>query len=206
MKIKIANNNEEIQEIVKIHINAFPNFFLTSLGSDLLFELYRSFLETENSGIYISKIDSKVVGFLAFTEKSTPIYYNILKKHFFSFSLKLFKKFLKNPFSFFKLLYKFKKKLSLKKEEKRTLLKKIRIESIAVEPNYFNKKIGKELIDFLKKNIDFEKFDLIELETDAKNNEKTNYFYQKNEFIKVEEITVDGNRVMNIYHYYGGKK
>jgi len=47
---------------------------------------------------------------------------------------------------------------------------------------------------------------LIELETDAKNNEKTNYFYQKNEFIKVEEITVDGNRVMNIYHYYGGKK
>lgn len=27
MKIKIANNNEEIQEIVKIHINAFPNFF-----------------------------------------------------------------------------------------------------------------------------------------------------------------------------------
>ena len=41
MKIKIANNNEEIQEIVKIHINAFPNFFLTCLGSDLLFELYR---------------------------------------------------------------------------------------------------------------------------------------------------------------------
>ncbi|ATV63092.1 GNAT family N-acetyltransferase [Fusobacterium pseudoperiodonticum] len=206
MKIDIAKNSEDVKAIVKIHIEAFPNFFLTSLGDDLLFELYRSFLETENSGIYIAKIDNKVVGFLAFAEKSTPIYYNILKKHFFSFSLKLFKKFLKNPLSFFKLLYKFKKKLSLKKEEKRTLLKKIRIESIAVEPNYFNKKIGKELIDFLKKNIDFEKFDLIELETDAKNNEKTNYFYQKNEFIKVEEITVDGNRVMNIYHYYGGKK
>ena len=124
MKIKIANNNEEIQEIVKIHINAFPNFFLTSLGSDLLFELYRSFLETENSGIYIAKIDSKVVGFLAFTEKSTPIYYNILKKHFFSFSLKIFKKFLKNPFSFFKLLYKFKKKLSLKKRRKKNTFKK----------------------------------------------------------------------------------
>ena len=60
MKIKIANNNEEIQEIVKIHINAFPNFFLTSLGSDLLFELYRSFLETENSGIYIAKIDKTI--------------------------------------------------------------------------------------------------------------------------------------------------
>ena len=42
MKIRIANNNEEIQEIVKIHINAFPNFFLTSLGSDLLFETTRS--------------------------------------------------------------------------------------------------------------------------------------------------------------------
>ena len=27
MKIEIAKNNEEIQEIVKIHIDAFPNFF-----------------------------------------------------------------------------------------------------------------------------------------------------------------------------------
>ncbi len=206
MKIEIAKNNEEIQEIVKIHIDAFPNFFLTSLGSDLLFELYRSFIETKNSGIYIAKIDCKVVGFIAFTEKSTPIYYNILKKHFFSFSLKLFKKFLKNPFSFFKLLYKLKKKLSLKKEEKSILLKKVRIESIAVEPNYFNKDVGKELIDFLKKNIDFQKFDLIELETDAKNNVKTNYFYQKNKFVKVKEIIVDENRAMNIYHYYGGKR
>lgn len=88
MKIKIANNNEEIQEIVKIHINAFPNFFLTSLGSDLLFELYRSFLETKNSGIYVAKIDYKIVGFVAFAEKSTAIYYNILKKHFFFFFFK----------------------------------------------------------------------------------------------------------------------
>ena len=31
MKIEIAKNNEEIQEIVKIHIDAFPNFFLTCL-------------------------------------------------------------------------------------------------------------------------------------------------------------------------------
>lgn len=206
MKIDIAKNNRELQEIVKVHIEAFPNFFLTSLGDDLLFELYRSFLEVKNSGIYIAKIDNNIVGFIAFTERSTLIYYNILKRHFLSFFLKLFKRFLKNPISFFKLIYIFKKKLFSKKEKDKKNSKKIRVESIAVKPNYSNRGVGKELIDFLKGNIDFKKFDFIELETDAKNNEKTNYFYQKNEFIKVEEITVDGNRVMNIYHYYGGKK
>ena len=129
-----------------------------------------------------------------------------MKKHFFSFCLKLFKKFLKNPISFFKLIYIFKKKLFSKKENDKIILKKIRVESIAVKPDYSNKGIGKELIDFLKENIDFKKFDFIELETDAKNNEKTNYFYQKNNFIKIKEITTDENRIMNIYHYYGGKK
>lgn len=206
MEIDIVKNNEELQEIVKAHIEAFPNFFLTSLGKDLLFELYRSFLEVKNSGIYIAKIDNDTVGFLAFTEKSTLIYYNILKRHFFSFFFKLLKRFLKNPISFFKLLYSFKKKLFSKKEKDKIISKKIRIESIAVKPNYSNKGVGKELIDFLKRNIDFQKFDFIELETDAKNNEKTNCFYQKNNFIKIEEITTDENRVMNIYHYYGGKK
>ena len=205
MKIDIAKNSEDVKAIVKIHIEAFPNFFLTSLGDDLLFELYRSFLEVKNSGIYIAKIDDNITGFIAFTERSTLIYYNILKKHFFSFCLKLFKKFLKNPISFFKLIYIFKKKLFSKKENDKIILKKIRVESIAVKPDYSNKGIGKELIDFLKENIDFKKFDFIELETDAKNNEKTNHFYQKNNFIKIKEITTDENRIMNIYHYYGGK-
>lgn len=206
MKIDIAKNNRELQEIVKVHIEAFPNFFLTSLGDDLLFELYRSFLEVKNSGIYIAKIDNNIVGFIAFTERSTLIYYNILKRHFLSFFLKLFKRFLKNPISFFKLIYIFKKKLFSKKEKDKKNSKKIRVESIAVKPNYSNRGVGKELIDFLKGNIDFKKFDFIELETDAKNNEKTNYFYQKNNFIKIKEITTDENRIMNIYHYYGGKK
>ena len=116
------------------------------------------------------------------------------------------KRFLKNPISFFKLIYIFKKKLFSKKEKDKKNSKKIRVESIAVKPNYSNRGVGKELIDFLKGNIDFKKFDFIELETDAKNNEKTNYFYQKNNFIKIEEITTDENRIMNIYHYYGGKK
>lgn len=205
MKIDIAKNNRELQEIVKVHIDAFPNFFLTSLGDDLLFELYRSFLEVKNSGIYIAKIDNNIVGFIAFTERSILIYYNILKRHFLSFFLKLFKRFLKNPISFFKLIYIFKKKLFSKKEKDKKNSKKIRVESIAVKPNYSNRGVGKELIDFLKGNIDFKKFDFIELETDAKNNEKTNYFYQKNNFIKIEEITTDENRIMNIYHYYGGK-
>ena len=80
MKIDIAKNNRELQEIVKVHIDAFPNFFLTSLGDDLLFELYRSFLEVKNSGIYMAKIDNNIVGFIAFTERSILIYYNILKK------------------------------------------------------------------------------------------------------------------------------
>ena len=113
---------------------------------------------------------------------------------------------MKNPISFFKLIYIFKKKLFSKKENDKIILKKIRVESIAVKPDYSNKGIGKELIDFLKENIDFKKFDFIELETDAKNNEKTNYFYQKNNFIKIKEIITDENRIMNIYHYYGGKK
>lgn len=198
MECKMLTESNEIKKVVEIHVRAFPQFFLTSLGEDLLHELYTSFLYTKNAGIIIGKEREKIVGFLAFSESNKEIYLMILRKKFFRFTYLYFLLFCTKPRVAFHMLVKVLKKNSNTEQCSR---KKIRISSIATNPDFKNKGVGKKLFSFFLEKVT-SNYDIIELETDKDNNENTNKFYEKLNFHKVLEMPTYRKRVMNVYHYY----
>ena len=63
---KVMNDDRMIEEIVDLHIKAFPTFFLTKLGDEFLKLLYKGYMDDENSGIIVSKNDDHLLGFNAY--------------------------------------------------------------------------------------------------------------------------------------------
>ena len=54
---------KDLQEIALIHTKAFPDYFLTAFGKDLLYKFYESYLKNKQVFIVAEKED-KVIGFI----------------------------------------------------------------------------------------------------------------------------------------------
>lgn len=191
-------DREGIKAVVEIHIKAFPSFFLTKLGEKILYELYNGFLITENAGIIVGKKEKKIVSFIAFSENNKSIYLSILKKRILRFTFYFILLFFKKPKIAIQLIQKVFKKSDTKEYEN---LRKIRISSIAVNPELSNNGLGRNIFEFFKKHME-KKYEVIELETDKDSNEKVNAFYTSLNFLKIKEIRTFNSRKMNIYYYY----
>lgn len=196
IKISFLNSKTQINDIVEIHMNAFPNFFLTFLGKGFLKQLYLSYYEDSNSNIIICEKGNKIVGFVAYSGDYSGFYKRILRKRFFQFSYYSFLALLKQPSILKRLLTAFKKSEDVKKDEAY-----VELASIAVDVNMQHCGVGKKLIDYLKQNVDFNCYSYINLETDAINNNSTNNFYKDNGFVLYRQYASYGERLMNEYRY-----
>jgi Acetyltransferases len=191
------DDQDYIEIIAKLHIKAFPHFFLTQLGAPFLRTLYKGYLENIESGIIVAESKGKLLGFIAYS-KDYPIFYKeLLKKHFFKFAFFSFGAALRHPSFVKRLLNAFKKSESVIKEERY-----VELASICVNPQIKSQGVGTKLINNLIQKTDFEKYAYINLETDADGNDSVNVFYQKSGFKIVRQfITAEGRR-MNEYRYF----
>ncbi|WP_288875296.1 GNAT family N-acetyltransferase [uncultured Fusobacterium sp.] len=196
IRIMILKDKKKINEIVNIHMQAFPNFFLTFLGKNFLRELYKGFLEEENSNLIIAVNSNNIIlGFLAYSRDLSGFYKYLVKKHLISFSFYAMIGFFKKPKIFFRLV----RSLTYSKEAKRDE-KYVELSSIGVMPIKKNSGIGSKLIDYLKQ-IEFEGYKYIKLETDAINNIYANNFYKKNNFVLTNTYLTREGRKMNEYRF-----
>lgn len=199
MEICEVNSNFKIElldEIVKLHIKAFPDFFLTQLGDGFLKTLYLGYLEDKSSGIIVAKEENHLIGFIAYSRDYSNFYKGLIKHHLIKFAFCSLCAAVKHPSFTKRLLGAFKKSDEVVKNEAY-----VELASIAVNPDAKGKGTGTLLIDYLKKAIDFNKFSYISLETDADNNKSVNEFYKKNGFELAREYTTAEGRRMNEYHY-----
>lgn len=186
-----------ITKISKLHMAAFPNFFLSQLGLPFLKTLYRGYMEDENSGIIVAEINGKLAGFIAYSNEYSEFYKGLLKRRLIQFAFCSLLAVIKHPFFFKRLLGAFKKSDDAKKEEAY-----VELASICVNPKNEGKGIGSRLIDKLKEITDFTIYEYINLETDACDNEAVNKFYMKNGFQLARSYVTAEGRKMNEYRYY----
>lgn len=197
MKIEITNDKEIIDEVVKIHMDTFQGFFLTFLGKGFLKQLYKGYMEHEDSNLIIAKDGDELVGFIAYSSNISDLYKFLIKKKLMLFAWYSLLAFMKNPRILFRLLSAFGKSQEVIREENY-----IELASIGVKPEVKSKGIGTLMIDFLKQNVDFDKYKYIKLETDAENNEVANHFYVKNGFVLDHVYQTREGRRMNEYRWY----
>lgn len=190
-----------ITSLSKLHMKAFPNFFLTKLGLLFLKTLYKGYIEDENSGILVAEIDGKLAGFIAYSNEYSRFYKGLLKKHLIRFGFCSLLAVIRHPSFCKRLLGAFKKSNEVRKEEAY-----VELASICVNPKVGKRGVGSQLIQYLKDITDFSTYAFINLETDACNNDAVNHFYVRNGFDLVRRFVTAEGRKMNEYRYYGAKK
>ena len=186
-----------INDLVTIHLETFTGFFLTFMGRGFLNQMYCSYCEHGESGLYVAEYSGRPVGFLAFSSDYSDLYKYMLKKKWYIFGLYSIKAFFRRPSIFFHIISAFFKPKEVIRNEKY-----VELSSIGIDPNLKSKGIGSLLIEKLKEDVDFNIYDYITLETDAINNENAIHFYEKNGFVKQRIYRTREMRVMVEYRYY----
>lgn len=166
----------DINRIVDIHTSSFPNFFLTSLGSQFLYVFYNACIK-HNRCISIKVVgeDNSILGFAIGTSISKGFYKDLILSDFFNFCWISFLILLKCPKSIVRLLRNFNKnKIDLDQNDYSELL------SIAVNESSKGKGIGDLLIISFEQELIKKGFSKVTLTTDYYNNERAINFYIKN--------------------------
>ena len=187
-----------IDDIVTIHLNTFTGFFLTFMGRGFLNQMYKSYCDYEEAGLFVAEEDGKAIGFLAYSSNFSGLYKFMIKTRLIQFGWYSIGAFLRRPSAFLHIISAFLKPGEAKREEEY-----VELSSIGVDLN-IRRKIKKSLlIDSLKRKVDFTKFAYINLETDAVDNEGAIHFYEKNGFeiegTRKNAMIIDGKYVDEYY-------
>ena len=166
--------DKELDDIVKIHEAAFPDFFLTTLGSKFLHLYYKCMAHSKDALAMCAIQNGKVVGFSASSYVSHGFNKSLIKSHLFSFGLQTIRLLFSQPKSILRLLKNLDKKATGSSVEDDGSYAELY--SIAVLPDCQGLGVGRQLLtqteaDVAKHN------DRISLTTDYYNNDKTIAFY-----------------------------
>lgn len=189
-------SKKDLDEVVKIHIETFDGFFLTFLGKGFLRQMYKGYITHKKSGLIIAKNDKDVVGVLAYSEDISAFYKYLIKTRLIPFAWYSLGAIIRRPTAMIRLIRAFLKPGETKRKEKY-----IELSSIGVSPKVKGQHIGSGMIDKLKEIFDADKFEYINLETDAFNNEGANAFYIKNNFVLTRTFETTEGRKMNEYRW-----
>lgn len=184
----------DIPKIVSIHLEAFPNYFLTDLGKDVLNHFYSLILKESNAISFCVRSNDMIIGFVLASTQAKGLYKRIFFRGFFNLITPLFISFLKNPLLFKRMIISFISTYKHKIQKSRSAS----ILSICVRPDNGGKGIGKFLIEKLENELIVQNVDSYYLTTDSDNNDLTNNFYLKNDF-RLHSIFLQGTRRMNLY-------
>jgi len=189
---------EHIEDVVRIHISAFPNFFLTFLGPGFLREFYKSFVyDSQGIGFIAADNDtSQIIGVIVGPFNPQGYFKRLLIKKWFSFCIASIGAIIKKPSVVKRLFRAVFYRGESPKDMERSLLS-----SIAISPDVQGKGAGKALVFKWLEEVKLCGSKGAFLTTDAENNDSVNKFYQKIGFeLESSYLTPEG-RKMNRYVY-----
>lgn len=198
-KVK-SEEKKLINNIVTIHLDTFTGFFLTFMGRGFLNQMYQSYCDHSESGLLVALENGKTIGFLAYSENFSGLYKHMIKTRLIPFGWYSVGAFFRRPSAFMHIIRAF-----LKPGEAKRIEKYVELSSIGVDPKIKSRGVGSLLIDELKKQVDFNKFTYITLETDAVDNDGAIHFYEKNGFVKERMYETEEGRKMLEYRFVGEK-
>ena len=102
MNIRKATIND-VDIIVKIHTDAFKDFFLTSLGPKFLTFYYSCFVKSDETVTMIAEEEGKVYGFSASTRACKGFNSRLIKNNLSAFTIVSLKMLFTSPFALLRL-------------------------------------------------------------------------------------------------------
>lgn len=183
---------EEVIQIVDLHLESFPGFFLTSLGDKFLFLFYNACLNNRHC-ISVKVVDDKqmIVGFAIGTDVSNGFYKQIIFSDLLSFVKISFGILFSRPKALFRLMNNLRKSSSVNdKGDYPELL------SIALREHAKGKGIGDLLLTNFENELILRGFTRVTLTTDYYHNDRAINFYFKNGYKILSEFKAYPKRKM----------
>lgn len=189
----------DVNEIVRIHCDAFKGFFLTGLGTSFLSFYYRCFIKSDETVCMVAKEtpeDSsqaqKIVGFSAATKVCNGFNSRLIKQNKFRFGVLSLKLLFSNPRALLRLA----KNLTKKSKTVEDNEDYAELYSIGVDSHRQGKGIGKKLLAKTEEVLKAEGVDRVSLTTDYDNNESAVGFYHSMGYETLYEFVTYPNRKM----------
>lgn len=193
-------NKADLGAIAELHINAFPGFFLTKLGSSFLKLYYGAYEENGEPLIVAVNSNASIVGFVAGLHDSVS-FYRFLKRHWYRFFFPVIGALL-NPRLVSVCLTRIVSIFRFDKVNKQISIPKgfHELSSIAVSPAAQHSGVGRLLVGAFLETIKSENGDNgVFLTTDFTENDKVHRFYESMGFNSVGEFVQGKGRKMTAY-------
>lgn len=173
MIIRVATT-EDVPQIVKIHMNAFEGFFLTTLGRSFLSFYYKAFVNSKDGIVLCAVADNEVYGFAAATKQCKGYNSKLIRTNLMSFVGLAIKLLFTRPSALVRLA----KNISKKSDVIDDPEDYAELYSIGVAENAQGKGIGKKLLTTIEDKMKSEGVEKVSLTTDFYNNESAIAFYR----------------------------
>lgn len=184
----------DVDQMVAIHLQAFPRFFLTILGRRFLVELYHSILADESGVVLVNATAEKILGFVAGTVAPANFYGRLVRQRWPRFALAALVPAIRQPSIIPRLLRALRKPAEEPASPGGALLM-----SLAVDPAAQRSGIGVRLVAGFSVACQKRGVDRIRLTTDRADNAAVNSFYLRNGFRLDRMFTTPEGRTMNEY-------
>lgn len=177
-----------------LHLEAFPGFFLTSLGRRFLRLLYAGFMSAPEAICLVAEDNGDTLGFAAGTVNPAGFFRRLLRQRALAFALAAFPGLVRNPlFAARKCLG----ALFYRGETPAGLPEAALLSSLAVSPAAQGRGVGQALVAAFVEDIRRRGGKTVYLTTDENENERTNRFYARCGFVLLDTFNRPGRRTMN---------
>ncbi len=184
----------DLPDVIAVHLQSFPGFFLTFLGPRFLKLLYQSIV-TDNDGVaLVACRNNQLEGFVAGVLHQTGFYRQLVKRHKWAFARASLEAALKRP-SIVLCLW----RALRRSAEARTSAADACLMSIAVRPEAAGQGIGQQLVKAFCQELNRQTVPVVCLTTDHDHNERVNEFYLHLGFQLHQVFTTPEGRSMNEY-------
>jgi len=192
-KIRLMQS-DDVDAVIRVHMDGFPGFFLTFLGPAFLREFYVGVCE-DPSGIAIVYEDNSILGFVVGTVGPSGFYKRLIQKRWWKFGIASLKPAISKPRIIPRLL----RALTLPSKTTNPEHKTGTLMSLAVMQNCHGNGVGKQLVSSFLDSSMKRKMEFVNLTTDAVGNDATNEFYLKMGFTLAKVFATPEGRLMNEY-------
>ena len=195
LKIRPASLSD-LNSIADIHIRSFQGFFLTLMGRRFLEQLYRCFISYSDGLCIVACENDEIVGFAAGALRPEVFFRRVKRRKWFAFTVAALPAIFLRPHRILRRLI---AAIFSRGEVLTAYPNAALLSSIAVEPRYEGKGIGRKLVSAFCQKIQDAGLNAVYLTTDRDNNDRVNKFYLQLGFSIENTFVQSGKRVMNLY-------